>query len=361
VLVLGVAGNVLMIAVALYFLFKVFLGSKKQLFEVGVRIDWAFVIGPALLALLSLFFGLFPNILGKTVIEPALSGILKTDYDVKLKLWHGFNTVFYLSVFTVLIGFTLFYIIYTKELVLERWRAINRRFFTIKLTEVFDNSLNQFLLISKRKSEIIQHGYHRYYILTIFVIATVFLWYQVFVTTGWNFGNIFTLQPFYISGLVLVIILSTIFSAISKSRITTIITMGVAGYGIALIFMYYSAIDLAITQIIVETLIVVMFVLILQRLPLFASLSGKKSKLRDLAIALSFGTAMTVLTLKSINVEFNHPISDYMIENSYLKAFGKNVVNVILVDFRALDTLGEVVVLVVAALGVTVLLKNKKA
>ena len=137
--------------------------------------------------------------------------------------------------------------------------------------------------------------------------------------------------------------------------------MGVAGYGIALIFMYYSAIDLAITQIIVETLIVVMFVLILQRLPLFANLSGKKSKLRDLAIALSFGTAMTVLTLKSINVEFNHPISDYMIENSYLKAFGKNVVNVILVDFRALDTLGEVVVLVVAALGVTVLLKKKKA
>lgn len=136
--------------------------------------------------------------------------------------------------------------------------------------------------------------------------------------------------------------------------------MGVSGYGIALIFMFYSAIDLAITQIIVETLIVVMFVSILQRLPLFAKLSSKTSRLRDLVIALSFGAAMTMLTLKSINVEFNQPISNYMIENSYSKAFGKNVVNVILVDFRALDTLGEVVVLVVAALGVFVLLKTKK-
>ena len=201
--------------------------------------------------------------------------------------------------------------------------------------------------------------YHRFYILTIFLVASIFLWYQVYVTIGWNLDNVFTLRPFYVSGLVLVIILSTIFSVVSKSRIATIITMGVAGYGIALLFMYYSAIDLAITQIIVETLILVMFVLILQRLPIFARLSSKTTRIRDLLIALSFGTAMTVLALKSINVNFNHPISDFMIENSYDKAFGQNVVNVILVDFRALDTLGEVTVLVIAALGVFVLLKKK--
>jgi multicomponent Na+:H+ antiporter subunit A len=103
-----------------------------------------------------------------------------------------------------------------------------------------------------------------------------------------------------------------------------------------------------------------MFVLILQRLPIFARLSSKTTRIRDLLIALSFGTAMTVLALKSINVNFNHPISDFMIENSYDKAFGQNVVNVILVDFRALDTLGEVTVLVIAALGVFVLLKKKR-
>ena len=360
VLVLGVAGNALMIAVALFFLFKVFLGKVKNTVKVSLTKDWAFISGPVLLALLSLYFGLFPDVLGKTIIEPALVSILKEAYNVKLKLWHGFNTVFFLSLFTIFAGSLLFLLIYKKDNVLRIWRAANRKFFTIKLTVVFDNFINGFLALSKQKTKLVQHGYHRYYILTIFVVASVFLWYQVSETTGWNLTNVFTLKPFYISGVVLVIIFSTIFSMISKSRITTIITMGVAGYGIALLFAYYSAIDLAITQIIVETLILVMFVLILQRLPLFAKLSSKTSRIRDLAVALSFGAAMTVLALKSINVNFSQPISGYMIENSYAKAFGKNVVNVILVDFRALDTLGEVTVLVVAALGVFVLLKTKK-
>ncbi|QIA06681.1 hydrogen gas-evolving membrane-bound hydrogenase subunit E [Draconibacterium halophilum] len=361
VLVLGVAGNALMIAVALFFLFKVFLGKQKKKVAVSFKNDWAFIISPALLALLSLFFGLFPAVLGKTIVEPALTNILKEAYDVKLKIWHGFNTVFFLSLFTVFLGLSFFVLIYKNNNVLRKWRAANRKFFTIKLVDVFDNSLNGFLTFSKRKTQLVQHGYHRFYILTIFVVASVFLWYQAYVTIGWNLANVFSLKPFYISGLVLIIIISTIFSMFSKSRITTIITMGVTGYGIALLFMYYSAIDLAITQIIVETLVVVMFVLILQRLPLFAKLSSKTSRLRDLVIALAFGLAMTMLALKSINVDFNQPISKYMIENSYTQAFGKNVVNVILVDFRALDTLGEVVVLVVAALGVFVLLKTKKA
>ena len=234
-------------------------------------------------------------------------------------------------------------------------------FFTVRFVDVFDKALHAFLNLAKRKTEIVQHGYHRYYILTIFLFASILLWFQVYVTQGWNLENVFTLKPFYISGLVVVVIFSAIYSAISLSRIATIITMGVTGYGIALIFLYYSAIDLAITQIIVETLVLVMFVLILQRFPLFAKLSSKTSKLRDLIIALTFGSAMTVLALKSMSVDFSNRISDYMIENSYVKAFGENVVNVILVDFRALDTMGEVTVLIVAALGVFVLLKTKKA
>jgi multicomponent Na+:H+ antiporter subunit A len=75
---------------------------------------------------------------------------------------------------------------------------------------------------------------------------------------------------------------------------------------------------------------------------------------------LVFGSAMTLVAIKAINVDFNNPISEYFMSNSYDKAFGKNVVNVILVDFRALDTLGEVTVLVVAALGVAALLTSKK-
>ncbi|MFW6246012.1 MAG: hydrogen gas-evolving membrane-bound hydrogenase subunit E, partial [Tangfeifania sp.] len=98
---------------------------------------------------------------------------------------------------------------------------------------------------------------------------------------------------------------------------------------------------------------------ILQKLPRFAVLSSPRERLRDFFIALGFGSVMTILALKTVNVNLNPSISHYFIENSYSKAFGENVVNVILVDFRALDTLGEVTVLTIAATGVFLLLKTK--
>ncbi len=360
ILIFGVAANVLMIAVSLFFLKKVFLGKKNN-YSKNPNEKGLFIVGPALLATLSLFFGLFPNILGNSIIEPAIQSIFLETYHVKLKLWHGFNKVFFLSLFTVASGILLFYLIDKYPKLLENWRKLNNKIFTIKLADVFSNGLDNFIEFSKRNTRVIQHGYHRYYLLTIIVVTALLLWFQVFVTRGWELPTKLSFNPFYISGLIGIIMISTIFSAINKSRIATIIAMGVAGYGISLIFLYYSAIDLAITQIIVETLTVVMFVIVLQKLPRFAKLSSKVTKIRDLAIALVFGSVMTILALKAVQVEFNHTISDFFVENSYLKAYGKNVVNVILVDFRALDTLGEITVLTIAALGVFVLLKKKKA
>lgn len=115
----------------------------------------------------------------------------------------------------------------------------------------------------------------------------------------------------------------------------------------------------AVSQILVETLTVVMFMAILQRLPRFAVLSSRRTKFRDFFIALGFGGVMTVLALKAVNVNLNPSISDFYLENSYTKAFGENVVNVILVDFRALDTVGELTVLTIAAVGVFLLLSSK--
>ena len=112
VLVFGIAGNTLMIAVSMFFLFKVFLGKSGIMPVVSYKKDWAFIFGPGVLALLSLFFGLFPHILGKSIIEPALNSIRKIDYTVKLKIWHGFNDVFFLSVATVMLGFALFLVIF---------------------------------------------------------------------------------------------------------------------------------------------------------------------------------------------------------------------------------------------------------
>lgn len=358
ILILGVASNILMVAVSFLLLSKIFFGQPKSIVnKLGLSKSY-YLLGPGVMAILSLGLGLFPALL-TPIIEPALSAIRDETVEIKLKLWHGFNQVFFLSLFTVISGLFIFFLVNRNNTILNLWRKFNDNVFSVQLTDVFSTGIEKFVSFSTKKTKIIQNGVHRYYILTVFVFTSILLWYQVYVTRGWELYTSFTLKPFYISGLIIIIVLSSIFSAFSKSRLFTIIAMGVTGYGISLIFLYYSAIDLAITQIIVETLILVMFALVLQKLPKFAKLSSLRSKVRDLIIALSFGGVMTVLALKATHTDFNHPISDYFIENSYVQAFGKNVVNVILVDFRALDTLGEIIVLAIAALGVFTLITNK--
>lgn len=360
VLVLGVISNIFMVAVSLFFARKVFLGRPAHYAKVPDEKGIAYLIGPGILVLLSLILGLFPGQLGTAVIKPALIAVFEGDADVELKLWHGFNQVFFLSLLTIMLGLGLFWAMIKRRTFTETWRKINGIVFSVQLEQVFAWVMNKFVEISLMKTRIVQHGYHRYYLMTIFVFTSLLLWSQVLFTASPAPGLSFSFSPFYISGLALVIMLTTFLSVMSRSRVVTIIAMGVAGYGISFIFLYYSAIDLAITQILVETLTVIMFMAILQRLPHFAVLSSRKNRFRDFLIALSFGSVMTVLALKAIQVNLNKPISEFFLENSYPRAFGENVVNVILVDFRALDTLGEITVLTIAALGVFVLLSTKK-
>lgn len=360
VLVLGVISNTFMVTVSLLFVYRIFLGPAGKTPKIPDERGILLMIGPSILAMVSLFLGLFPATLGSTLIESALSVVHSEDLQVKLKIWHGFNQVFFLSLFTILAGVTLFIIAVRRPAFLKGWGNINKRIFYIRPDDIFEKMIENFVRFSDRSTGRMQHGYHRLYILTIFVFAAANIWFQVIYTWGWRPEASFSLQPFYISGLVAVIVAATIFSTLSKSRIATIAALGVIGYGISLIYLYFSAVDLAITQILVETLIVVMFVIVLQRLPKFANLSSRKTKLRDLLVALSFGSVMTIVAIKAIHLEFNHPISDYFVDKSYLEAFGKNVVNVILVDFRALDTMGEVIVLSIAAMGVAMLFTFKK-
>ncbi len=360
VLVLGVTSNIFMVGVSLFFIRKVFLGKPKNFTKLPNEKDRAYLIGPGILAFLSLILGLSPDNLGDIIVKPAVDVVYMGDVDVKLKLWHGFNQVFWMSLFTIIAGVTLFVGMLKLKKLLSVWRKINSVVFWVQFEQVFTWILDKFVVVATAKTKTVQHGYHRYYLVTIFVFTTILLWLQVFVTRSFTFTMPLNFQPFYITGLAVLIIAVAIASAVSKSRIVTIVAMGVSGYGIALIFLYYSAIDLAITQILVETLTVVMFMAILQRLPKFAVLSSKKTRIRDLIVALTFGGVMTILAFKAVNVNLNRPISDFYLENSYTRAFGENVVNVILVDFRALDTMGEVTVLTLAAVGVYLLLASKK-
>jgi multicomponent Na+:H+ antiporter subunit A len=134
-------------------------------------------------------------------------------------------------------------------------------------------------------------------------------------------------------------------------------SMGVIGYCICLVFLFYSAPDLAMTQFSIDTLTVILFVLVLYNLPKYLKLSDTGSRIRDGLLALIFGGLISLLTLEVLNEPLEREISAYYAENAYTMAKGKNVVNVILVDFRGSDTMVEIIVLAIAAIGVFSLLK----
>lgn len=179
----------------------------------------------------------------------------------------------------------------------------------------------------------------------------------------WNYGGVdfsidWAAYDILIIGLVFIMIVAALVAVVSNSYITVLVALGVVGFGIAVIFAYYGAPDLAITQLLVEVLTVVLFMFVVLRLPPLKTISGKLTRLRDAVVASLFGGLITVLLLKAVNIQFDHAISERLAEMSYPDAKGKNVVNVILVDFRALDTMGEIVVIAAAALGIAALVRS---
>jgi multicomponent Na+:H+ antiporter subunit A len=318
--------------------------------------SFSILIGPVLLSFFSLLLGLSPGLFGELIIEPALIASRVEILDIKLKLWHGFNLVFFLSLATVLTGFSLFFL---SERLIPFLRRITSTFFDYDFAGGFSSIFDGLLKFSKKKTEVIQHGYHRFYLMIIFVFASLLILYQLYSTRGWAFSADFDDMPFYIIAIAATIGISAIFATITGSRMAAVVLLGVTGYGIALIYLIYGGIDLAITQILIETLTVVLFVLVIRKLPKFKKLSNRISRIRDLAIALLVGGVMTGLTLKADYLSLEPTISRFFVDKSLPEGFGKNIVNVILVDFRALDTLGEITVLTLAAVGVFVLLKFK--
>jgi multicomponent Na+:H+ antiporter subunit A len=157
-----------------------------------------------------------------------------------------------------------------------------------------------------------------------------------------------------ISALILLAALGAIFA---QSRLSAVSALGVVGYGVALLYILYSAPDLAMTQVLIETLTVILFVLVFYHLPPFSRLSTQASRVRDAVAASATGAMVTLLMLAATATPPVSGLAPYFVANSKPVAHGSNIVNVILIDFRGMDTLGEITVLSVAAVGVFALIK----
>jgi len=157
--------------------------------------------------------------------------------------------------------------------------------------------------------------------------------------------------PLMEGGLIIVMGMAVLRLATTFSRMTAVLCLAVVGLGMAFLFARLGAPDLALTLIMVEALMVVLFIYVVYGLPKIRNITPTTGRAFDVVLSLTVGGVMAFLTLKAQNVQLSPTISSQLTEWSYTLAKGKNVVNVILVDFRALDTLGEIVVVALAAVG----------
>jgi multicomponent Na+:H+ antiporter subunit A len=355
-LVAGVMTNIIMVAISLALIFNLFLGPLKYPGERPTRPAFALRVGPSLLAGISLIFGLFPARVADFLLSPAIKSIKPSIDSFKLSLWHGFNEVLLVSFITVAAGVLLF-LLYRK--INPMLTHLNTEVITFRFADAFNKGLNVFLYLTKRKTSFIQSGYQRFYLMAIFIMTSVLAWYQLIYTWPEIESISFSRPGMFEMIILLLIVSSTIIAVLIRSRLAAILSLGAVGYGIGLLFIVYGAIDVAITLMLAETLVLVLFMVVIYHLPKFTNFSSKASRLRDAAVALLVGGFMTGLVLKAGQLNLNPKISDFYVENAIPLAHGSNIVNVILVDFRALDTLGEITVLVIAAIGVVALLKLK--
>jgi len=351
----AVAANAMMVAIALTFVFRVFLGGQSTITRKPREASILMLIGPLLLAVLGLATGIFPDLLAKSIIQPAVIDILGAPTEVKLSLWHGINGPLILSVITVAIGALLFF----KLTVVSR--AINNLVEKLPMLgdTTYEKLLNGIQWLATGLTNRLQTGSLTHYLTIVFsafvIAVAVALVYQ---PVEMDFSNLTPVTP--LAALVVVLMIgAAIVAAFSDKRLLSICALGIIGSGVAVLFLVYGAIDVAITQLMVETLFVVLIATVLIKLPRFPKLqgSGKARDFRDGMIAIAAGIVMTIITLGVSLAPLDLTVTQFFEENSLAKAYGRNIVNVILVDFRALDTLGEVAVVATAAMAVIALLK----
>jgi multicomponent Na+:H+ antiporter subunit A len=224
---------------------------------------------------------------------------------------------------------------------------------------VYSISLNGLLRFADWQTRILQNGYLRVYLSVIILTTVVLVGISLFTfQTNIVLGSF---QARFYEVILAGVIVAAIFTAVrARSRLAAVAAVGMVGYGLAVFYLLYGAPDLAMIQFGIETLTVILLVLVISRLPRFTRLTSPPGRVIDILIALAGGILMTILVLVVTSYPLVSQIAPFYAENSVALAKGRNVVNVILVDFRAFDTLGEITVLSTAAMGVYALIRLVK-
>jgi multicomponent Na+:H+ antiporter subunit A len=302
---------------------------------------------PLVLGVAGLLVGAFPGLLSP-VVAMAAAAVTSTSSDIDLALWHGFTATLALSGATLAGSIALFAI--RRRIRQFEWPS------ALHAERLYSGTLAVLDDVSRRIAPALQAASLRSYVLTVATTGVGLVAIALVVNRALPAPRPMTPVVFHEGALAALIVAGALSAVFARSTMAAVLSLGVVGYGVAVMYALLGAPDLAMTQFAVETLTVVIFVLVFSRLRGFGDLSSRSVKIRDALVAIAAGAVVTTLVLFIGASGTSSRLATYFAENAPRLAHGSNVVNVILVDFRGFDTLGETTVLVTVAIGVRALL-----
>ncbi len=356
---IAILGNALMFAVAFAVALKPFLGKSvktpKHAHE-GPLLLW---LGPALLAIKGLTIALFAGLSHFYISTPMASAIAGEARPVEISLIPHIGVPLGLSLLTIALGIVLYMqLSAVRGLMVRTFKALGAG-----PDRGFDVFIETLVKISFHVVRLIQPGRLEFYVTATFAViavvllAPLFLYGEMPSMPAWPHDmkiHELTFIAIAVAGLVAVLTAS--------SRLTAIIALGIQGFAVAVIFLLFGAPDLSFTQFMVETLSVVILTLVMTRLRLSPSdHRGPGQKLLDSTIAIACGTGFALFLMRATEASFDNRLTDFYNTYSKVIAHGANVVNVIIVDFRGTDTLGEIAVVMITGLAILALIRIRPA
>ena len=328
--------------------------TSKTAAQVHHAPAFGFVLPPLALTLIGTAIPFAFPLVDKTLFVPTAASIAGEPLDFYVKLWHGITPVFLMSMGAIVTGTLLF-------LVRGQLRAMFR------LTPRWLNGVYLFnkvndgvYALANWVTRNVQGGTMSTQASIIFLAAFTVVAYTTWLgVQGATFGVNWAAAPLLPEAITAVLAVVAAFTTLrARTRLGAIISLGVVGVTVTLLFIFYSAPDLALTQLLIEVLSLVLLVLVFFRVkPDLLPPMPRLRNMRTILISMAMGFVGFILVVLSDAVQVDKTISDYFLYYGVPEGHGANIVNVILVDFRGYDTLGEITVLGIAAVGGFALLR----
>lgn len=350
--VLATVAAVFSVAYSMRFIHDVFFnGQPKGLTKTPHEPPRYMRVPVEVLVALCILVGLFPGYLIGDLLQAASAVVLPGDVpSYSLAIWHGFNLPLLMSALALVGGIVIY---------------VNRKhLFDFQNTLPDVDALNSFERSVKRFAERCGRIYQwldsgslqRYMTLTLLSFVILAGLPLTDLVTLWGGREELPIDAVNATGAVMLLIAAFATVLWHRKRVVALLMISVVGLMVSIAFTRFSAPDLALTQLSVEVVTIILLMLALFFLPHKTPKQSESSRVvRDLSIASMVGVIIGSLSYALMTRPFN-TISDYFIANAKIGGGGTNVVNVILVDFRGFDTMGEIAVLGIASLGIFKLL-----